>query len=245
MITRFMAVVAYDGSKYSGFQIQPESPSIQGTLQETLSRITKQPSTIVGAGRTDAGVHAKGQTFHFDSSLSLTPDEWKKAFNSLLPDSIYIRSVCEKTVDFHARFSAKGKWYQYRISFGEYDPLLANYVYHYPFPLDIDLMEQGAKLFLGTHCFQNFCTNHEEGIEMTKTLSDFSFHKENETLVIDIRGTGFLRYMVRLMVGTLIEVGRHHYTLDEIKKRLDTNELIPSVYKAPAQGLYLMEVYYS
>ena len=244
-LVRIKCTVAYDGSNYYGFQIQPNNPSIQEEIQLALFKIHKEKITIHASGRTDRGVHANNQVFHFDSSLSLTTDQWKKALNSNLPNDIYIKNVEVVSDEFHSRFSVRAKTYIYILNTNDFNPISKDYVYQYNRFLDINKMSCSAKLFVGTHDFRNFCSNSEDEVrDFIKTIESFDISINDGIITFKVTGSGFLRYMVRMMVGTLIEIGSGRKKDDIITSRLDNliNDTIS--YNAPSEGLYLDKIYY-
>ncbi len=242
---RIKCQVSYDGTNFLGFQIQSEGRTIQGELQKALGIINKKEIVVVGSGRTDAKVHANGQVFHFDTDLDLSIIQWKKAINTYLPKDIHVTSVEKVNNDFHARFSAIEKEYVYLINIAEYDPLEENYVYQLCRFMDVEKLVQAAKLFQGEHDFRNFCANEEEKTDsFVRTIRAINITTKDKKLHISITGNGFLRYMVRSIVGALIEIGLGQIEEKDITSRLDVKERNYFPYRAPAQGLYLEEVTY-
>ena len=245
ILRRVKCVVSYDGTNFNGFQIQKAARSVQEEIQLALFKIHQEAVHITASGRTDSGVHAYGQVFHFDTSLSLDEKEWTRALNANLPEDIHILSSEFVDSSFHARFNAKEKAYIYHLSTGEYNPLRRNYCYQYGRFLDFKRMEEASKLFIGEHDYRNFCSNGLDEVEnFVREVKSIEFSIIDDELVITFKGTGFLRYMVRMMVGTLIAIGAHKETKDYILKRLDNKERLVTTYNAPAMGLYLKEVKY-
>lgn len=242
---RYKCVVSYCGREYAGWQRQTNARSIQGEIEEVLKRITTEDITIVGSGRTDAKVNAKGQVFHFDTNLDMTPYKWKWAINGYLPKDIHLLSI-EKT-DFldHARFSVKAKQYDYSINLGEYNVFEKDTVYQYCRPLNIDKMEEASKYLIGTHDFSSFCSNSlEQTPDQVRTVYSIDFNVQNNVLTMSFYGNGFLRYMVRMMAGELIEVGRGRIAPQDIKTILDAKSKTVRRKNAPAEGLTLVKVEY-
>ena len=240
---RYQAIVVYDGTAYSGWQIQPDRPSIQAELNKALGSISGEDIHVTGSGRTDGGVHAYGQVFHFDMERVL--DDPVRAFNSRLPEDIHIRKIMPVNDDFHARYDACWKHYDYLINNGEYDPLKRNYSAWVRTPLNIDLMKQAAEVFLGTHDFTSFnATKTEEIADQIRTIYDINIMKEKDMIRISFYGSGFLRYMVRMMAATLIEIGREKINNSDIIEMLKAEDKNACGYNSPACGLYLMEVGY-
>ncbi len=248
VMKRYKVIVSYDGTNYIGWQTQPQGKgnSIQETIEKVLQDITQTHIPIVASGRTDAKVHATGQVFHFDTDFELPMWKWKMAINGHLPDDIYVLSIEETTYDFHARFSAKGKQYEYKIELGEYDVKNRNYAFMAPWPLDVEKMIDASDLFKGTHDFTAFCGNslvtHPNQV---RTISRLQFIQEGSLLRIIFEGKGFMRYMIRMIVGTLIEVGREKITKEDVSKILESKIKGECRYNAKPYGLTLVEVFYS
>ena len=242
---RILAIVEYDGTSYAGWQYQLNQISVQETIERAISQIRNQPTKIYGSGRTDAGVHAYGQTFHFDIEVPRDLENFRHSINCVLPNDIHVKSLTYVKDDFHARLSAVEKTYEYVINLHE--PSAFNYKYEtlVDEPLDIEEMEKAAKIFVGTHCFQNFTTKEEDEDNFVRTISKIEFIKENNQLIIRFTGDGFMRYMIRLLVGALIQVGRHKITVEHLQNVLNSSTRLPVSYKAEAKGLYLVEVKYN
>lgn len=240
---RLKGIVSYNGSSFFGYQIQKneEERSIQDEIQKIFSRLFNQEIKIVSSGRTDRGVHALNQCFHFDvDKEEIDLSKIKYAFNRLVDKNIYLKSLEEVSSDFHARFSVKNKTYRYIINLGEFNPFVDNLIYNFNKELDIALMEECSKEFIGEKNFQNFCCNDEDFV---RTINSIYLTKKQDYLLIDINGNGFRRYMVRMIVGTLIEVGLHRLTINEVKTLFDGNFSRVS-FKAPSSGLYLLDINY-
>lgn len=242
---RWLCQVAYDGSDFSGFQIQPSKLTIQGALEEALEHIHHHPVRITGAGRTDAGVHAYAQYIHFDTLLDLTPEQWVKALNANLPLTIRIVQARRVHDKFHARFNAHHKRYEYYITSGRIDPLRIRYTYFTEYDLDITAMKEGARLFLGTHDFHNFTANHLPQTVYERTITSFEVIEQDADIIFAVEGNGFLHHMVRMMVGTLLELGKGKISQADIANRLSTVEKATTPYNAPASGLYLKRIDYT
>lgn len=244
---RYFAVVSYRGTTFCGWQKQTISklPSVEVTIETVISRILNNQTKIYGSGRTDAGVHALGQTFHFDSPKELDQYRFLHSLNELLPPEIRVLSLIIVKDDFHARFSAKGKTYIYKIRNSKLaSPFESDLEYTLGQELDIEKMVEASKLFIGEHNFQNFTSKDEDDAGFVRNISEIQISKENEHIVMVMTGNGFMRYMVRMIVGTLIQVGLGKMTSEDIKKILEDPVRKPSSYKAPAYGLYLKEVLY-
>ncbi len=242
--------LAYEGTDFSGWQVQPDAPTIQGAVTEVLRRVTREEVQLDGAGRTDAGVHARCQVAHFHTGSRLTPREFQHALNSLLPTTIRVMSAEEVAAEFHARHSATAKTYSYRIYRGEVaPPFVARYVLHAPWPLAEGAMSEAARLFEGQHDFSMFSASpggdEGEGAEDTvRVIYSSLLKREGEELRYTVHGRSFLRYMVRRMVGTLLEVGRSRMTPADIPPLFDLRDRSRGGPTAPAQGLCLESVEY-
>lgn len=242
---RFKVTVSYDGSAFNGFQKQVKLRSVEEEINNVLTKMHKREVKIVGAGRTDKDVHALGQVFHFDSELKITCDGVKKGLNALLPSDVYVNKVESVNEDFHARFSAKSKVYRYKINTGEYNPLEVKYVYQLNRKLDVEKMISASKLFLGEHDFYNFCGYQEDKIKnYVRNIYSIDIKENNDYVVIDVKGNGFIRYMVRMIVAILVEIGLNKKDENFIKERLDSPEKKRSNYKVSGAGLYLVKIDY-
>lgn len=241
----YKCVVSYDGSAYSGWQIQPNCPSIQEQIEKALSKIHESRIMIVGSGRTDAAVHALGQVFHFESDKRLNEEQWIQALNRLLPRDIRILSVQLAKDDFHARFSAISKRYDYYITSDVLNPFLQKYMARDNRILDVEQMREAATCFLGTHDFTSFTsTKIDPRKTRIKTMTRLEIIQHEKHIQMIFEGDGFLRYMVRMMAQTLIEVGLGHLPANEVKAMLEAKDKHVCHYKAEACGLYLMKVNY-
>lgn len=243
---RYKCIIAYDGSGFSGYQVQPKGRTVQAEVENVLSKMHKGESVrIAASGRTDAGVHAKGQVVHFDSPLGIPAERWRTALNSLLPDDISVLSVEKASVDFHARFDAVGKEYRYMLHLSEVrDPFQRNYAYRYPYPLKLEAMKEASLHLLGTHDFTSFCAAKTEVVDKVRTIETIEFLSEGDLLTIRFVGSGFLYNMVRILVGTLLEVGSGDRLPEEIPSILKRKDRRFAGKTAPAQGLYLWKVFY-
>ncbi len=245
---RYLICFSYDGSNFNGYQKQPKSRTIQGELESVLTQINGgNIVSVSSSGRTDAGVHALNQRAHFDLDKEIEPKKLQQAMNSLLPLDIYVKKVEQVSSDFHARFNAIGKEYIYKINLGEYDPLERNYVYQYNHYLDITAMERALKYFEGTHNFKSFTKANDEIIDYERTISGTSISrdlKDVNKIVITFIGSGFLRYMVRNIVGFLIEVGEGKRSAEEVREIFAKEDRKEAAKTAPPNGLYLRNVFY-
>ncbi len=246
----FKLTIAYDGTEFHGWQIQSEKPTIQGEIVNVLRRLTQEHVYLHGAGRTDAGVHALGQVGSFRTQSALSAEEFQRALNALLPQTIRIVGSEEVGPDFDARWSARGKIYRYRIYRGKVvPPMIWRYVLHYPFPLDEEAMRDAAARFAGTHDFASFAAStgsEEDDKERSTEREIFSTElvrtADDEELVFTVRGRSFLRYMVRKMVGTLLDVGRGRLKPEDIDRLFELRDRSKSGPTVPPQGLVMVEV---
>ncbi len=241
---RLKCWLSYKGSKYFGYQIQKneEEKSIQKEIQDVLKKIFSSDIKIFSSGRTDKGVHAINQCFHFDIDREeIDVDKLRHSLNCLTSNDIYIKSIEIVNEYFHARFSVKSKTYRYVINIGEYNPLVDDLVFNLNQPLNVENMKEASKLFLNEHSFHNFCTNDEDFI---RTIYSIEFKTEGDYLMIDLCGNGFRRYMVRMIIGTLVQVGLNKLSIEEIKKLFDIQCCNRVSYKTPSCGLYLYKIKY-
>lgn len=242
---RYKVTLSYDGSNYGGWQKQMNTHSIQEELESTLERIVKEPVSIHASGRTDAGVHALAQVFHFDSNKNLSNENWKRALNSLLPKDIRIQQVETVSDTFHARFDAAGKRYDYLISEDVLNPFYERYMAKDRAHLDVAYMQECANVFIGTHDFTSFTSSKLDPRKpRIKTIYRLEVRKEKHAVRLIFEGNGFLRYMVRMISQTLIEAGKHKLTKEDIMQMLEAKDKHVCRYKADAQGLYLVKVDY-
>ena len=238
--------LAYDGTGYAGWQVQPGQPTIQAAIELALSQIEGHPVNVHGSGRTDAGVHALGQVASFGLENPIPPENLKKALNRLLPRDIRVLECGEVRASFHARHSAVAKNYEYRICRAEVcPPFLRCFVYHHPYPLDEAAMIAGAAAFEGEYDFRSFASAGGNEMESTvRKIYSSWLRRQEELLVYRVRGSGFLYHMVRNIVGTLLEVGRGNLAADDIAGIIRVKDRGAAGPMAPAQGLFLVSVEY-
>lgn len=241
---RYLITFSYDGSKYFGYQKQKGVNSVQEDLEKVLSLINNKPVNVCASGRTDAGVHANGQCAHFDIDINITPDKLKNALNGLLNGNIYVKSVVEVPDTFHARFDVKQKEYIYKINTGEYSPICKDYIYQYCKPLDVDSMKTAIKSFEGEHNFKSFTKANVETNNFARTIYSTAVTKDNDIITIKFVGNGFMRYMVRNMVGFLIEIGEGKRNISDVNSVLLEEDRTKAGKTAPPEGLYLNKVTY-
>lgn len=240
--SRIVCVVSYDGSVYNGFQRQINQPTVQGDIEKGLYYLTKEHITIHSSGRTDKGVHAHNQVFHFDTKININPSDFHKVLNNYLPDTIHIKSSFLASQTFHTRYDSVYKEYCYKINTGEYDPIQRNYEWATG-SFDISIFKKEMLSIIGTHNFTSF-TKTKEDKEMVRTIFDVSFTEKDGFLLCYIKGNGFLHFMVRYLIGTAIEIAKNKIDLS----MLDLVALQDSSavrWKAPSSGLYLSKVKYN
>src|SRR6202047_1440813 len=246
----FKLTIAYDGTDFHGWQIQANKPTVQGEIVNVLRSITQENVQLHAAGRTDAGVHALGQVGSFRTQSALSAGKFQRALNALLPPTIRIAAAEEVGPDFNARWSARGKIYRYRMYRGKVvPPMLWRYALHYPFPLDEEAMRDAAARFVGVHDFASFAasTGSEEDDKERSTereifSSELGRSANNEELVFTVSGRSFLRYMVRKMVGTLLDVGRGKLQPSDIDRLYELKDRSKSGPTVPPQGLCMVSV---
>jgi tRNA pseudouridine38-40 synthase len=237
--------LAYDGTRFVGWQRQAEGESIQGLLEDALARFEGARVTVHGAGRTDAGVHALGQTASVQLTCGHDAGTLTRALNAHLPEEVRVLSVEEAALDFHARFNARSKTYRYQIrNTPVADPFTRAYEWHIPEPLDVIAMREGAKAVVGTHDFAAFQSAGSETSGTIRTVTRSELSDRGGLLTYEIAGDGFLRHMVRALVGTLVEVGRGWRAPDDIGPLLQGATRDHAGRTAPAQGLFLVRVDY-
>lgn len=243
---RYKCTISYDGSGFSGYQIQPNGRTVQGEIEAVLKRIHKgEAIKITGSGRTDAGVHAVGQVIHFDSPLHIPLERWPIVLNSMLPDDISVKHIDLADKSFHARYSVVRKEYRYKLYTSSIrDPFKRNYSFHFPFQLDVELMEMASKHLIGTYDFTSFCSAKTEVEDKVRTIDEICFLRAGEDLEVRFVGNGFLYNMVRILMGTLLEVGIKKRNPEDIQWILKQKNRINAGKTAPAEGLYLWKVFY-
>ena len=245
---RYLMTISYDGTLFSGYQKQPKERTVQKELEEALKEISGgKKIEVSSSGRTDAGVHAIAQRVHFDLDKEISLEKLAKGLNSLLPEDIFVRKVEEVPETFHARFSAIGKEYIYKLNMGEYNPLERNYVYQYNKKLDVVEMERAMKYLEGTHNFKSFTKTDEEREDYVRTISQTNLIRDSKDInkiTMVFVGTGFLRYMVRNIVGTLIMVGEGKIKSEDVIEILKKEDRRAAGKTANSEGLYLKNVFY-
>ena len=244
-MTRYRCTVAYDGAAYDGWQSQKNGRSVQEAIEEALHAIAHTRVIITASGRTDAGVSAKAQVFHFDSDMDLSPRKWMGAINGKLPKDIHIMHMEETYGHFHARYNVRMKQYAYRINLGPYDVFTRDIAYQCPVKLDVEKMKEASRYLIGTHDFTSFNSNPlSETPNQVRTVKDITFEQNGNILTMYFTGKGFLRYMVRMMSAALIEVGRGKMEPQSVQRMLEARSKTIARKNAPANGLTLERVDY-
>ena len=238
--------IAYDGSRYEGWQRQKKTgKTIQGKIEEVLSRMEERPVEILGAGRTDAGVHAMGQVANVRLDGKRSPEEIRRYLNRYLPEDIEVLRVCQADERFHSRFAAVGKRYVYRIGIDDRkDVFRRKYRYHLGEPLDVEAMRQAAAQLVGTHDFRSFCGNPRMKKTTVRTITKLEVVGEKHQVKLVFEGNGFLQYMIRILTGTLMEVGLCRRPPDGMEEILKAGDRTAAGVTAPACGLCLERVFY-
>ena len=240
---RYLMTFSYDGTNFNGYQKQPDSRTVQEEIEKCLTMLNSNKFVSISAtGRTDAKVHALNQMAHFDLDNNIENLEFR--LNKMLPDDIYVKKVVLVSDDFHARFNVKSKEYIYYINVGEYNPFKRNYQYQYNKDLDVDKMEEALKLLIGEHDFKSFTKANSEIDDYVRTIFKTSVSKNEDIIKISIEGSGFLRYMVRNIVGLLIEIGEGKKNIKDVSTILEAKDRTESSPTAPACGLYLNKINY-
>jgi len=245
-LRRLKLIVAYDGAPFAGWQSQSHSNTVQDHLERAFERVTGRPARVHGAGRTDAGVHALAQCAHVDVLKFLPADRWIKALNALLPPAIRVLRCRYVSNDFHARLSATGKIYRYRIwTASVLPPFEYRHAWHIPHPLDPRIVKTAAKHFVGTHDFAGFAANRGKAERSTiRTIDSVSVRQDGPCIMIEFDGNGFLYKMVRLMVGALVKCALGKMRIEEVTSRLHSGKVSSARFTAPAEGLHLVRVRY-
>jgi tRNA pseudouridine38-40 synthase len=246
MIHNFKLTIEYDGSCYCGWQRQKSEPTIQEEIEKALNKMTGQTISLKGSGRTDAGVHAYGQVANFSCNTSLTADVFLKGLNSLLPKDIVIKGCENVSEDFHARYSAKQKTYAYRILNRTLPCAIGRqYAWHIRTRLDNDAMKRALQHVVGTHDFKAFEGAGSPRTHTIRTVESVEiYRKDSDSLIFEITADGFLRFMIRNVVGTLVEVGTGKCTPDGFYRILQSRDRNQAGVTAPPHGLFLMRVEY-
>jgi tRNA pseudouridine38-40 synthase len=244
---RWKCICAYDGTDFDGWQRQPQGGAVQNHIEAALSQIFSQKIQIHGSGRTDAGVHAKGQCFHFDADWAHNKEKLIRALHSILVKTIKIKSLTRVGTDFHARYSVTGKRYIYHYYLGRAEPVEDRYVWACrDLPVDLDAMNEAAKRLIGTHDFTALSATHGKDSDPNpiKTVHRLDLKQRGNRITLTTEGSGYLYRMVRSFAGALYSVGRGRLTPDDISEILESKKRTHRIITAPGQGLFLDKVYY-
>jgi tRNA pseudouridine38-40 synthase len=240
---RFRLLIEYDGTRYAGWQLQNGQTTIQGEIEKALNTIFRNPVRVTGAGRTDSGVHARGQVAHFDSPAIADTGKLTRSLNGILDRDIRILKIEPADDTFHARFSARKREYRYYLSkFPQ--ALFRKYCWHVQFDLDLTRMNEAASLIVGLHDFKSFCRVTSDITNYTCTIEESVWYKEDRMIVFRVQADRFLHGMVRTLVGTLTDIGRSKLKSGDILKILDARDRSMASQSAPAKGLILENIYY-
>ena len=246
---RVVLLCRYDGSRYHGFQIQPNNNTVQEEIEKALKKINKKDIRVYMSGRTDSGVHAYGQVLHFDTELNIPNEAWKKALNANLPADIRIFGVTTSNEDFHVRYNSTRKTYHYKLYIGQnVDPFLLNYVGQHKYNFNFEKAQKTLNYFIGEHDFSSFCSKNSSVEDKIREIYYFNMYydKTNPRVInFDICGNGFLYNMVRIIIGTIQDVAAGKYEAEYVKEILEKKERKFAGPKADAAGLYLKEVIYN
>ncbi len=242
----FKLVIEYDGTRYHGWQVQPNGPSIQQEIESALERMTQQKIRLLASGRTDAGVHALGQVANFTCPTNLSTKVLQKGLNSILPNDIVIRQISKVPPQFHARYDAEGKLYRYHILNQSVPSAIdRRFTWWIRSPLDLAAMQRAADHIIGEHDFKSFEGTGSPRSHTIRQIVKAAVNGQSPgQITFEIQANGFLRYMVRNIVGTLVDVGLHKKTPDQVKEILLATDRSLASATAPAKGLFLVEVYY-
>lgn len=238
-------IIEYDGKSFNGWQKQPNKLNIQGEIEKAIGEITGEEIDLIASGRTDAGVHSLGQTANFKTNSNIPIEKFPIAINSKLKKSIVIKSAEEVDERFHSRYSVKSKKYRYTINISQYgSAIYRDMEYHFPFNLDVQKMQEGAKYFEGEHDFKAFKASGTSSKSSVRTIFKAEVIKNEDRIYIELTGNGFLYNMVRIISGTLVDVGTGKIQASEIKNIIESKERIRAGKTLPARGLCLVEVNY-
>lgn len=240
---RYKLTISYDGSCFYGFQRQSNKESIQETIENALKIVFKKDITIKSAGRTDTGVHALNQVVHFDAESSIPIVRLQKALNKIIAPHIYIKKIEIVDESFHSRLTPHIKEYRYYISANEFDPLKSNYIYFYPFSLDLSKTKEVVQLFVGTKDFKALSKGHEKE-NTIRTITSFEVNQTSGVYEFIIKGNGFLHNMVRIMIAIILKVNEGKISINDVKKIIESCDRKKAPWCSPANGLYLYNINY-
>ncbi len=245
MSKNYKLTIMYDGGRYSGWEHKAGRDTIQGRLAQVLCKMTGDDVTVIGAGRTDAGVHARAMVANVQLDVLMSAEEIKEYINRYLPEDIAVCEVKEASDRFHARYHASGKTYEYTIWDGSTKPVFGRkYMWMIEETLDVSVMQKAAEELIGTHDFCGFCKNPQKKKTTVRTIDRIEIKRDKDCVKIGVHGDGFLHHMVRIIAGTLVEIGQGRMEPAQVKQILDTGDRSLAGPTAPAQGLCLMKIDY-
>lgn len=245
MEKNYKLTIAYDGTRFFGWERQPDRETIQGKLESVLEKLNGKPVDVIGAGRTDAGVHARAMVASVRLDVKESCEEIRDYMNRYLPDAIAVREVKEAGDRFHARYNAIGKTYRYTCFVGDVKPVFdRRYVTMLDYKVDVEKMRQAAAILAGEHDFRSFCGNPRMKKSTVRLVDSITIEQNKDRIHFTFHGTGFLQNMVRILVGTLLEVGRGYWDVDYVQTILDAKDRKLAGPTAPPEGLCLMKVDY-
>lgn len=235
----------YDGTHYHGWQVQPNGVTVQEKLQDSIQQILGTRENVTGCSRTDSGVHARDFCCNIRTESDIDCYRFTGALNAVLPEDICVKSCCEVAPDFHARYDSRGKRYVYRVWNANYkNPFLTTYAYHYKNRLDAEFLNEQAQAYIGTHDFKGFCSAGSSVEDTVRNVRSFSVERKGEEVLFTVEADGFLYNMVRIMVGTLIEISENKIKKDTLADIIESRDRLRAGRTAPPQGLYLDKVFY-
>lgn len=235
----------YDGTDFHGWQVQPNGITVQETLQNAVEQILGVRENVTGCSRTDSGVHARNFCCNIRTESDIDCYRFVGALNAVLPDSVCVKSCEEVDYDFHARYDSLGKRYVYRVWNANYkNPFLINYAWHYKNRLDASFLDEQAQAYVGTHDFSGFCSSGSSVEDTVRTVRSFSVERQGDEVLFTVEADGFLYNMVRIMVGTLIEISENRIEKDKLADIIESKDRLKAGRTAPPQGLYLDKVFY-
>lgn len=244
-MTQFLLNLCYDGSRFHGWQVQPNAITVQETLQDAIEQILGVRENVTGCSRTDAGVHAENFYCTMRTEKAITPQKLKLALNAVLPEGVAVKHVQEIDLAFHPRYDAHQKEYRYVLWNQDYpNPFLKEKALDYPYPLDVEFLNAQAQDFLGTHDFTSFCAAHTGVEDKIRTIYQCRVEKEGDFVFFTIRGNGFLYNMVRIMVGTLLDIQKGNLKVGSIPEIIKAKDRTKAGMTVSGEGLYLHQVYY-
>lgn len=241
---RYLMTFSYDGSNFHGYQKQPDKRTIQEEIEKVLSKILNNKIIINASGRTDTKVHAINQKAHFEVEKEIDSGKLKHSLNKMLPDDIYIKDIVLVDSNFHARYDVKYKKYIYKLSINEYNPIERDYIYQYNKELDIQSMIKATKYLIGEHNFKSFTKAIQEEKDYVRNIKEIIIENIDGVIIFTFIGNGFMRYMVRNLVGTLVAVGENKISPIKVKEILECKDRTKAFKTINPEGLYLVDVYY-